>query len=125
MELGSFCNRWLAAWTGNDPELLISFYSEDVYYRDPANPHGLKGRRPLYDYLKVLLRGNPDWKWEKRELLPTEKGFVLKWRATIPTHQGVITEEGLDIVEITKNLISRNEVFFDRTELLKKLESSQ
>ena len=31
-----FCDQWLPAWTGNNPELLISFYSEDAFYSDPS-----------------------------------------------------------------------------------------
>jgi hypothetical protein len=29
-EARHFTERWLPAWTGNNPELLASFYSEDV-----------------------------------------------------------------------------------------------
>jgi hypothetical protein len=39
-----FCDRWLPAWTGNRPELLISFYSDDAFYSDPYIPQGLKGK---------------------------------------------------------------------------------
>ena len=38
-----FCIEWLNAWTGNNPEKLIDFYSDDTFYRDPANPEGING----------------------------------------------------------------------------------
>lgn len=33
-----FAARWLPAWTGNDPERLASFYTDDAFYCDPAIP---------------------------------------------------------------------------------------
>lgn len=109
-----FVNDWLAAWTGNQPERLIGFYTEDVYYRDPARPDGLFGRDPLLDYFRRLLRKNPDWVWQAVEVRPFEGGFLLKWQATIPRENApAAVTEGLDLVEIKHGLISRNEVFFD------------
>jgi len=113
-----FCRKWLRAWTGNRPEELIEFYSEDAAYRDPARPQGLKGREALLGYFRRLLAANPDWVWEPLEVQATERGGWLKWRATIPNARGQIVEEGLDLVELRDGKISRNEVYFDRTALL-------
>ena len=27
-----FAEKWLPAWTGNNPDLLAGFYSDDVFY---------------------------------------------------------------------------------------------
>ena len=43
-EARRFAERWLPAWTGNDPELLASFYADDAFYCDPAIPGGVSGR---------------------------------------------------------------------------------
>jgi hypothetical protein len=112
-----FCRRWLVAWTGNQPERLIEFYSDDVLYRDPARPDGITGKTALFDYLRKLLRKNPAWVWSAKEVIPTGKGFVLKWTATIPVGPRTVIVEGLDIVEVSGEQISRNEVFFDRSVL--------
>jgi hypothetical protein len=113
-----FCRRWLEAWSGNRPGELLGFYAEDVFYADPAVRDGLHGINELSPYLQRLLAANPNWRWEMVELMPTEKGFTLKWQAVIPAGEQVVQEEGLDIVEIKDGKISRNEVFFDRTQLL-------
>jgi len=113
------CDRWLRAWTGNDPDGLLAFFTEDARYRDPAKPGGLKGHAELRPYFTKLLAANPDWVWRRLDLTPTDLGFTLKWRATIPVGDAVVEEEGLDIVELKKGLISRNEVYFDRAALLK------
>jgi len=52
------------------------------------------------------------------EAYPTEKGFVLKWRAIIPVKSEEIVEYGMDILELEGDKIIRNEVYFDRTELI-------
>ena len=113
-----FCQKWLTSWTGNNPEKLISFYSKTAYYQDPANPKGLKGQGKLFPYFKKLLAANPKWVWRMTEVYPTEKGFILKWKAIIPVNSKEIIEYGMDIVEIKVDKIIRNEVYFDRTELL-------
>ncbi len=113
-----FCKHWLDAWTGNRPEVLLRFYSEDALYLDPARPRGLQGYDELRPYFEKLLAANPTWVWEVVEVFPTEHGFVLKWRATIPVGSEIIIEHGLDIVEWDGEKVTRNEVYFDRTKLL-------
>jgi len=117
-DIVTFCQKWLTSWTGNNPEKLISFYSKTAYYQDPANPKGLKGQGKLFPYFKKLLTANPKWIWRMTEIYPTEKGFILKWKATIPVNSKEIIEYGMDIVELEVDKIVRNEVYFDRTELL-------
>jgi hypothetical protein len=109
-----FCREWLGSWTGNRPAALLDFYTEDAFYLDPAYPGGLSGHRELSKYFEKLLSRNPDWKWEAIETFNTEKGFTLKWKATIPVKDTHLTIQGLDIVEMRDDKISRNEVYFDR-----------
>jgi len=116
-----FCARWLPAWQGNNPEALIQFYSDNAIYIDPANKEGLNGREQILAYFKKLLARNPNWKWTPVEVIPTDLGFVAKWKATIPVGSEFITEYGMDIVEIERGRITRNEVYFDRSNLLEAL----
>lgn len=114
MELNTFIKNWLDSWTGNRPEVLLAFYSDHAFYSDPAFPNGISGKESLKNYFGKLLYKNPDWVWEAVEIIPTEKGCSLKWKATIPTPNQTITLFGLDIVEISDWKITRNEVYFDR-----------
>jgi hypothetical protein len=116
-----FCSKWLPAWHGNRPGDLIKFYSDDALYVDSANKAGLKGRDQIFPYFKKLLAANPDWTWEPIEVFPTDLGFIVKWQAIIPVGIEAITEYGMDIVEIQKGKIRRNEVYFDRLTLLEAL----
>lgn len=117
-ELFSFFEEWLSSWTGNQPQKLLAYYAEDALYVDPANSKGLQGHKEILPYFEQLLRFYSDWKWTPLEVFPTEKGAIVKWRCTIPVGQEVIEEVGLDIVELEGHMISRNEVYFDRTRLL-------
>ncbi len=117
-EARDFSSKWLPLWTGNRPEELIKVYAEDAFYSDPVRPQGVRGHGELLPYLKRLLAANPKWVWEFVEAFPTDKGFTLKWKATIPVGNKIITEYGVDIVEISGGKVTRNEVYFDRAALL-------
>jgi SnoaL-like domain len=122
MEYGEakrFCDSWLPAWTGGaeSVERLLSHYSKDSFYLDPARPEGINRREELRIYFTKLLTNNPNWKWQAEEIIPTERGFVLKWLAHIPAGPRTLAVKGLDIVEIRDRLITRNEVYFDRGSL--------
>lgn len=116
-EIHEFASRWLPAWTGNDPEGLAAYYSEDCFYLDPAVPDGFSGRDRLLTYFRRLLAANPDWVWTQLEGIPMEGGFLNKWHASIPVSQGKVVEcVGVCFVQLDEQgLIRRNEVYFDRT----------
>src|SRR4029434_3503110 len=65
-----FSDLWLPAWTGNRPEYLASFYSEDAFYSGPPSANGVRGHRALLAYFAKLLRRFPDWRWTQRGSQP-------------------------------------------------------
>src|SRR5215831_2305464 len=117
LQASKLCENWLPAWTGGKDavEKLLSHYARDVFYLDPARPEGIKGRDELKRYFEKLLSNNPNWSWKADEIIPTEHGFVLKWAAIIPNKDRTIIVKGLDIVEAKEGLITRNQVYFDRS----------
>ena len=120
-----FCNQWLPAWTGNKPELLISFYSLDAFYSDPFVSKGVKGKEKILAYFRKFLSPYPDWKYEQVEIFPTENGFTLKWKVSLPINNDTVVEYGVDIVEMANDKIIRNEVYFDTASLLKSIKEKQ
>ena len=113
-----FASRWLPAWTGNDPERLAAFYTDDAFYSDPAIPDGVRGKEALLAYFKALLARFPDWVWTNSGAILMEGGFLNHWHASIPVGGTVIECDGVCTVQLRDGLIERNEVFFDRSELL-------
>ena len=117
-EARQFCDRWLPLWTGNQPAPLAGIYAEDVTYRDPAHPEGIRGREALFRYFRALLSRNPAWTWTAQEIHLIDGGFTLLWKARIPAGDIVIEETGMDWVFVKDGQITRNEVYFDRSALV-------
>lgn len=114
-----FASQWLPAWTGNDPEKLTSFYSDDALYLDPGIPKGVQGKEALLGYFTKLLAQNPEWVWTQIEPIPMAGGFLNKWHAAIPVGDKIIECVGVCFVQFDEQgKIKRNEVYFDRTELV-------
>lgn len=119
-----FASRWLPAWTGNDPERLAAFYTDDVFYRDPTVPAGVSGKPEFVRYLRRLLGNNPDWVWTQVEAIPMQDGFLNRWHAEIPLGDEVVSCDGVCTVQMREQLIYRNEVYFD-THQLRRARSAQ
>ncbi len=118
-QAAQFAQRWLPAWTGNDPERLAAFYSDDALYVDPGVPAGVRGKAELLAYFRKLLAPNPDWVWTQLEAIPMEGGFLNKWLAKIPVGARTLEIVGVCLVQLdAAGKIRRNEVYFDRTGLL-------
>jgi len=119
----AFAEKWLPAWSGNRPEYLASFYTGDAYYADPAIPAGVRGRAALLSYFTKLLGHNPNWVWTHRGSIPIQDGFLNRWHASIPVGNRTVEVEGVCTVQLRGGLIYSNEVFFDRSELLRAIEA--
>lgn len=137
------CGRTLMAYFASpncDAPDLYSYAAGS----DPLARKGLKGRGELAAYLSKLLAANPRWEWRRVRTWIAEEddAFFFRWKARIPVGGGqdgeeeeVVEEEGADVVHVLPNprfrrtgtdkaldeprfLISRNDVFFDRTRWL-------
>jgi len=118
-EARQFAEKWLPAWTGNDPERLAAFYAEDAYYLDPGVPGGVRGKPNLLAYFRKLLAANPRWVWTQIEGIPLEDGFLNKWLARVPVGSATLEITGVCFVQLdAEGKIRRNEVYFDRSNLL-------
>ncbi|WP_028007739.1 YybH family protein [Solimonas flava] len=125
-EARAFADRWLPAWTGNDPERLAAFYADDAFYLDPGVPAGVRGKDALLAYFRKLLAYNPDWIWRQIEGIPMEDGFLNKWSAQIPVGTEVMEVIGVCLVQLDDNgRIRRNEVYFDRSALLARIAAAR
>jgi hypothetical protein len=121
----AFAEKWLPAWTGNDPARLTSFYSEDVFYCDPAIPQGVRGRPALLAYFTRLLAHNPRWVWIQRGSIPMPDGFLNLWHASIPVGAATVEIDGACTAQLRGGLIYSNQVFFDRSGLLRAIEQAR
>jgi len=119
IEAKQFAEKWLPAWSGNNPERLADFYSDDAFYFDPGIPNGVQEKNNLLAYFRKLLSVNPHWIWTQIEGIPMEDGFLNKWRAQIPVGPVMLEIVGVCFVQLNDaGKIRRNEVYFDRSLLL-------
>jgi len=112
-EARTFAERWLPAWTGNDPERLASFYTEDCFYADPTVPEGASGKPAFIRYLRKLLSNNPNWLWTHEKGVPLEGGFLNFWHLSAPVGDRMVEARGVCTVQFEGPLIKRNLVYFD------------
>lgn len=124
-EAKTFAAAWLPAWTGNRPEVLASFYSDDAFYSDPGLPNGITGQPALLRYFGKLLGQNPNWIWTHSGSIPMLDGFVNQWHASIPVGATTIEVDGVCLVQIRDGKIYANRVYFDRTALLEAITKLQ
>ncbi len=124
-EARAFAEEWLPAWTGNDPERLVSFYTDDAFYSDPGIPAGVRGRSALLAYFTKLLANNPAWVWRHQGSIPIQDGFLNLWSATIPVAERVVECEGVCTVQLRDGRIYANRVFFDRSDLLEAIQATR
>ena len=117
-----FTDRWLPCWTGNRPEKLLAFYADDASFLDPGRPQGIKGKEQLSAYFTKVLGHNPTWVWTQMEPIPLEGGFMNKLAARIPVGDKIVECVGLCFLQFnTEGKIQRNEIYFDRTELIREI----
>lgn len=112
--------RVLSAWNDQDVESVLSCYTEDCIYQDPNTQGPVKGREAFGKYLSKLFQ---QWKmhWSLREffLFADESGGAFLWHAELTPASGGKTFEidGMDLVVLRGERLSRNEVYFDRMTL--------
>ncbi|MEI6205548.1 MAG: nuclear transport factor 2 family protein [Desulfuromonadales bacterium] len=122
-EAKEFASRWLPAWTGNRPAELAALYSDDAFFLDPGRPMGIQGKENLIGYFTKVTSNNPTWVWTLVEAIPIEDGFLGKLSARIPVGDKIVVEcVALCFLQFNEDRkIKRNEIYFDRTELIREI----
>lgn len=114
---------WMASWTGNNPNNLLSFYHPNCLYIDSFGK--FNGHSQLKRYFTRLLASNPKWVWEMTKLYkhktknPNSIECTMEWSATIPltlskNQETTFHLTGIDLVvlEADSKLLTKNHVFF-------------
>ena len=119
-EVLELTRKVLDAWNGQDVEAVLDRYTEDVIYRDPNTRGTVSGREAMGRYLTKLFAA---WEmnWSMKEFFPLgdEDGGAFLWRASLrrPGGEDSVEVDGMDLVLLRGDRISRNEVYFDRAVL--------
>jgi steroid delta-isomerase-like uncharacterized protein len=124
-----FIKRWEEAWNARDVDRIVSLYTDDFVFVDPAVPEGtLHGREAVKEFLTGLFRALPDahWEWVCEPYVTLDGTRAAgRWRLTAtmlgpldppgfaPTG-GRVEFEGIDFYdEFKEGLVSHYTVLFD------------
>ncbi len=121
-EYTTLASGFLGAWNEQDVEKVVACYTGDVAYLDPNTRGEVRGADATRRYLSKLF-GLWEMHWELRRepyRFHDVDGCAAPWRATFRRPGGTarVAIDGLDIVLLDGDRISRNEVYFDRAALL-------
>ncbi len=105
----------LKAWNRSDAETTASFYSENMDYRDPNVPQGIKTRADFARYLRILFKKWPRQEWTVDTVLPHEKpgAFSVCYRFRFANKKREIGGFGMDRIEFEGNAIRLNWVYLN------------
>jgi steroid delta-isomerase-like uncharacterized protein len=134
--LRDVARRFEDAWNAHDVQRVADVFAEDAVLEDPAPPEGVvRGRGAIREYFGAWQRAFPDTQMRQEALFaPLDDGdeYATRWRiwgtmhqpldppGFAPTHARVETE-GVAIIELRGELISRCRQFYDTTQVARQL----
>lgn len=114
---------WLAAWNDHDADGVITYYTDDVEYQDPATDGALHGKDALRSHLKAMWKAFPDLTFEARTLIAKPDGFAAEWYAScthaeefagLPgTGKRFEKRVGVDVCQVRDGKIAIDRAYFD------------
>lgn len=105
----------LSAWNRADPELVASFYADELDYRDPTVPAGISTRKEFIAYLKLVFSVWPRQNWAPTHVMShgKEGAFSIEYEFSIANDAATIRGSGMDRMEFTGGKISLNHVYLN------------
>ena len=111
----AFADAWLKAWSKADAELVASLYCDDIDYRDPSVPLGIKNKADFIQYLEVLFKAWPSQQWKLEHLYPHEENgsFSAEYSFQIANDKTAIRGRGMDLMVLKEDKICVNHVYLN------------
>lgn len=108
MDIEAYNAEWLAAWSAKDVDTLLTFYGDDIVYRDSQVPAGITGHAALRTYLEGLFSATPPMTYVPDETWAIDGGFCGRWFCDMGEAGRL---RGFDLVVMAGDKIILNEVF--------------
>ena len=105
----------LEAWNKADAELVASYYSDNLDYRDPTTPQGIFNKGDFIKYLQLVFSVWPQQKWVPKKIFPHDKegSFSVDYDFRIANKTTSIQGCGMDRIEFTKDKVRLNHVYLN------------
>ena len=133
--LEDFGNRWLDAWNGHQPDVLLALMTDDIVYDDSAWPTTMRGHAEVREFLEHTWRAFPDLTFDLVDgpfAHPEQPKAAYHWSGT-GTHTGPIDPpglaatgkrmqfEGVDFHTYRDGKVARLQIVFDMAEAMRQL----
>jgi ketosteroid isomerase-like protein len=118
---------FLEAWNTQDVQSVLNTYTPDVVYLDPGTRGEVQGAEPMRRYLTRLFElWQMSWSLREAHLFASGDGCAVLWHAELARKGGAkkVEIDGMDLVLVRDDRIMRNEVYFDRAQLLPLLDQT-
>lgn len=114
-DYSAIMKRFLEAWNKADAELVASYYSDNLEYRDPTAPQGIFNESDFIKYLQLVFSVWPQQKWVSKNVFPHDKegSFSVDYDFKIANDTTSIQGCGIDRIEFTKDKIRLNHVYLN------------
>jgi len=131
-----FVERWLAAWSSQQPERVLELITDDIVFHDSFWPQTMRGHAEVREYAEYLFRAFPDLVFESvGSPLVASDGprAALLWHssatntgpldppgmpATGKRYEGVV---GAEFHEYRDGKVARLRVVFDMADIMRQL----
>jgi hypothetical protein len=103
------------AWNRADAELVASYYSDTIDYRDPTVPAGIGSKKELVEYLELIFKVWPRQQWTAKKVMPhAEQGaFSVDYAWKIANDAKSLSGTGIDRIEFEGDKIRLNHVYLN------------
>jgi steroid delta-isomerase-like uncharacterized protein len=125
----AFAREWLSAWTSQDVDEVLTFYTEDAFYEDvPAVENGwggpARGHEMIRESLTETFEEMSDLRFELVSASDAGDRMVVEW-VMIGTHyrdySGEFSIRGVSLIELEGNRIASVSDYYDAFLLLSQL----
>lgn len=112
MDIEKYNADWLDAWSRKDTAALLTFYSENVTYKDNQVPGGISGHAALRAYLDGLFAAVPPMEYVPETTWLIAGGYCGRWNCAFTLSDGSKRAiRGFDLVLLEGDKITYNEVY--------------
>ncbi len=115
--------NYAAAWNSHDPDFVVTFFTDDVFYGDITNHISINNREELRAFAARVFTNIPDVRIEIVGAAANERFGFIEWlfSGTNPRTGNHFSVQGVSPVEIRGHLISRLIDYWDLATLYRQV----
>ena len=126
----AFVEHYAAAWSAQNIEAILSFFTEDCVYEDVALSAVNTGKQQLEAFLRVTFTATPDFRIEPKAVFAAGDRAASEWIMSgtqtgpfpgIPATKKKFSVRGVSLMELEQGKIRRNTDYWSLATLLQQV----